>query len=215
MGIVIDMQREALDSNSDVVSLLRKAHVVARKLGLKEFGKWVNNELDGYASDDQIPDYRIVEGEIRAWNPMRGWIPVLVDSSQAANSLNKRAIIDSVTKIQSSIKDENNYPNIPLPPEMCITLSRLSHYPLNYTKFTVFLDKVSLFEIIQKVKNAALDWSITLEENGIVGEGLQFTESEKCIAKEVPQIINYTSNFFGAVSNSQVQQGSNNSKQEN
>ncbi len=39
MGIVIELQREALDENISIESLMRKAYLVAKKLGLKEFEK--------------------------------------------------------------------------------------------------------------------------------------------------------------------------------
>ena len=40
-GIVIQLQREALDENVDIETLLRKAYLVARKLKLKEFEEWI------------------------------------------------------------------------------------------------------------------------------------------------------------------------------
>ena len=54
MGIVIELQREALDENISIESLMRKAYQVAKKLGLKEFEKWINQEQNGY--EDQIPE---------------------------------------------------------------------------------------------------------------------------------------------------------------
>lgn len=47
-GIVLELQREALSSNGDILSLLRKAYIIARKLDLKDFEKWVSCELNGY-----------------------------------------------------------------------------------------------------------------------------------------------------------------------
>ena len=70
MGIVIELQREALDENISIESLMRKAYLVAKKLGLKEFEKWINQEQNGY--DEQIPEYRNIVGEIKAWNPYHG-----------------------------------------------------------------------------------------------------------------------------------------------
>ena len=36
-GIVIELQREALDEKNSIESLIRKAYLVAKKLKLKEF----------------------------------------------------------------------------------------------------------------------------------------------------------------------------------
>ncbi|HBP87483.1 MAG TPA: hypothetical protein DD706_07295 [Nitrospiraceae bacterium] len=41
-----------------IADLLRKALVVARKLGLKEFEWWVAKELSGYEETKDVPQYR-------------------------------------------------------------------------------------------------------------------------------------------------------------
>lgn len=46
--IVLDLQKAALKEDCDILNLLRKAYLVARKLKLKEFEDWVNCELNGY-----------------------------------------------------------------------------------------------------------------------------------------------------------------------
>lgn len=62
-GIVIELQREAMDENISIESLLRKAYLVARKLKLKEFEEWINKEQNGYSKE--VPNYRNVAGEIK------------------------------------------------------------------------------------------------------------------------------------------------------
>lgn len=83
MGIVIELQKQAIDTKSDVVSLLRKAYLVARKLDIKDFSEWINNELNGYTDYDKIPDYREIRGQVKAWNPYHGWIPVIIFQSES------------------------------------------------------------------------------------------------------------------------------------
>ena len=64
--IVIELQQEALKSDFDILNLLRKAYLVARKLKLNEFEKWIDSELNGYKNLDKIPDYRLLRGEVKA-----------------------------------------------------------------------------------------------------------------------------------------------------
>ena len=52
--IVIELQHEALKSDFDIMNLLRKAYLVARKLKLQEFEDWVNNEFYGNQYLDSI-----------------------------------------------------------------------------------------------------------------------------------------------------------------
>ena len=57
-GIVIELEKEALNEQASVESLLRKAYLVARKLKLEEFEEWINNEQNGYKGN--APDYRMM-----------------------------------------------------------------------------------------------------------------------------------------------------------
>lgn len=57
-SIVIDLQDEILSSDCDIVQILRRAHVIAVKLGLKEFDQWISYELNGYPDQNVCPDYR-------------------------------------------------------------------------------------------------------------------------------------------------------------
>ena len=53
-GIVLELQREALDETVSTESLLRKAYLVAKKLKLEEFEDWLSQEQNGYVG--QIPE---------------------------------------------------------------------------------------------------------------------------------------------------------------
>ena len=80
-GIVLELEREALDENVGIEALLRKAYLVARKLKLTDFEKWINNEQNGY--EGEVPEYRMIGGEYKALNPYRGWIPVVLPANVA------------------------------------------------------------------------------------------------------------------------------------
>ena len=87
-GIVLELQREAMDKESDVESLLRRAYVIAKKLKLEEFEKWIKYEQNGY-ENNKIPNYRFVKGELKAWNPMYGWIPVILGNNELDDTITK------------------------------------------------------------------------------------------------------------------------------
>ncbi len=40
-SIVLDLQSEVTKPDCDIVSVLRKAHLIAAKLGLTDFDKWI------------------------------------------------------------------------------------------------------------------------------------------------------------------------------
>lgn len=89
--MVIELQRDALDRNVSITDLLRKSLVVARKLKIIEFEKWVSSELSGYSKTDEIPDYRWATGSVQAWNPYHGWQSVMFEDNKMAAAVSRRA----------------------------------------------------------------------------------------------------------------------------
>jgi hypothetical protein len=60
LNLIQEIQREILDPSTQLSSILRKAKVMAYRLGNVKFKDWVNDELDGYHEReiDELPDYR-------------------------------------------------------------------------------------------------------------------------------------------------------------
>ncbi|HIF5616173.1 TPA: hypothetical protein ACX3CR_004775, partial [Vibrio parahaemolyticus] len=64
-GLVLELQRDALNKTVSVADLLRKALVVSKKLQIIEMEAWICNELRGYENIEAIvPDYRKIRGEV-------------------------------------------------------------------------------------------------------------------------------------------------------
>lgn len=70
-------------------------------------------------------------------------------------------------------------------------------------ELTHFVNHASIAGIVDGVRNTILNWSLELEEQGILGEGLKFTKQEQEAATRTVQNVN---NFFGDVSGSTIQQ---------
>ena len=64
-----------------------------------------------------------------------------------------------------------------------------------------------IYRILSTVRNKILEWTLLLEENGIIGEGMTFTEEEKQKAQNTQIINNYTNNFYSEVSDVDMKQG--------
>lgn len=210
-GIVLDLQQEALSGNGDILSLLRKAYLIARKLDLNDFKEWVNSELNGYNKSKEVPQYRKLQGSVVAFNPYRGWIPVMFETHEEDfSSYDARDSIANLLDVYN--KSGNKSVIVDFPNKLNAYLNEYGSAPFQ-TKYRLEISSNQLFNIMESVRTSILEWSITLEENGIVGEGVQFSESEKKIATTNPVINNYVTNIFGNVSNSQFQQGTTNSGQ--
>lgn len=60
MSLLREIQDAAIDSKTDLASLLRKCKVLAVRLGSEEFKSWVDSELSGYKKVEDLPEYRIL-----------------------------------------------------------------------------------------------------------------------------------------------------------
>ena len=202
MGIVIELQREAMDNNISIESLMRKAYLVARKLNLKEFEEWIVQEQNGYK--DQVPEYRNIAGEIKAWNPYYGWIPMVL-SADIADMISKMPLPTSISELQDVYNSSDTTISLSVNGKLTEWLNEnMDFMP---TKYQFFSSRSELYRIMSTVRNKILDWALLLEENGIVGEGMTFTDVEKKTAQNTQVINNYTNNFFAEVSNIDIQQG--------
>ena len=206
--IVLQLQAEALDEKTDIETLLRKAYLVARKLKLKDFEEWVSNEQNGY--DENPPDYRTIGGEIRAWNPYHGWIPVIMPGKMA-DLLNKMPMPHPIATISDAYNNSDGSITYTVPGELTELLNNNTNS--FQTKFAFHSSKTELRKIISAVRNKILDWSLLLEENGIIGDGLGFTDAEVKAAQESSVINNYTNNFYSTTDNTQIQQGGDSNQQ--
>lgn len=60
MSLLREIQSDAVDSTVELPTLLRKCKVLAARLKNENFNNWVDNELNGYAPDADLPQYRIL-----------------------------------------------------------------------------------------------------------------------------------------------------------
>lgn len=208
-SLVLELQREAMNSNSRMSDVLRKAMVVATKLKVQDLRAWVEAELKGYTKDKEIPSYRKVNGTLKAWNPYNGWIPVIVRHSELSERLSKRSIAQPISELESLIqqKDEGAVLQVPLPHEWLMKFFadskefRLGMVP------TLIVDKSQIEGILDAVRNEILNWSLALESQGILGDGMSFSTEEVDKAKSTVYNIQSFQGILGNVASSTVQVG--------
>lgn len=203
-SIVLDLQKEVLNPECNVLSALRKAHLIASKLKLSEFDAWIMHELNGYTGEkaDNIPEYRKVNGVLKAWNPYHGWIPVGFDNSEFQTLLCNRILWDSISEILELYKTSKGYILLNYPADIDCMLDKMCAAPIP-TNYSLHVSVHVLKGIIDQVQNCLLEWTIRLESEGILGEGMQFSQEETVMAKKVPQTIN---NYYGTVVNGNIKE---------
>jgi hypothetical protein len=60
MSLVHDIQAASIAQDSDIPTLLRMCKLLAARISHQEFAEWVDRELNGYPSINDLPDYRVV-----------------------------------------------------------------------------------------------------------------------------------------------------------
>jgi AbiTii-like protein len=60
LGFLESIQAEITDQNTSISGILLKLRLFASKLGSDELAEWINYESEGYPSDVNIPDYRVL-----------------------------------------------------------------------------------------------------------------------------------------------------------
>lgn len=210
---VLDLQQEILKPECDILNALRKAHLIASKLKLHEFDTWIMYELNGYSdgSKKNIPEYRKVNGSLMAMNPYRGWIPVKIADPHIETLICEQYLWQSLSDIIELHKKSKRNFKIEFPGQFIAFLEKNSTVPFP-TNYELHVGTHQLKTIIDKVANCLLEWTITLEGEGILGEGMRFSQEETAMARNVPQTIhNYYGNVVnGSINQSQVVSGDNN-----
>lgn len=203
-SIVLDLQQEVLKPDCDILNALRKAHLIASKLKLKEFDKWLQSELNGYSYGDQdkIPSYRKVKGTLKAFNPYNGWIPAQCTDDELEKIICEQKLWQPISELQE-LCQQNAQGTIVLQfsAEKMKAIASMFSTPVPM-QFALHISQHLLKSIIELVKNCILEWTIRLESEGVLGEGMRFSQEETVMAQKVPQTIN---NYYGTVINGDVQ----------
>jgi hypothetical protein len=208
-GIVRELQKEALDKSVRVSDLLRKALLVARKLKVPEMEAWITSELNGYPKDATFPDYRTVTGQIRARNPITGaWLPVMFPENareDILDSLTRRQSNQSISEIESMVSDPDGDSMFAMPFSNRVQ-ARLMKGTAMDSPPVLIVQVARLHGIVDAVRTAILDWALKLEEKGILGEDLSFSEADRRAASHITFNI-------ASMSHSQIQADTANSQQ--
>ncbi len=144
-----------------LIDLLRRAKIFAKKTGDKDFLQWVDKELEGY-ENKKAPDYRKVKGQIKALNPVMGWVPVQL-SEKMDKLLTNIAIKHPVSHLEELLEDKSGHYTIPL------TGDALKNFQSSVgleTRFEFHFQRSELKTIVERIRNRLLDSLLEKEIRG-------------------------------------------------
>ncbi len=210
--LVLELQSAAMDRNRSVADVVRMALVVATKLNLADFKNWCEKELRGFEKE-AAPAYRKVHGQLKAWNPYRGWIPVVVQERETMEQLSEREIGQPIAELEqlNSRGEDKTQMQVPLPHHILESVfGDTQEFQLGLVP-TLLVDRSQVVGILDAIRNAVLTWSLDLEKQGVLGEGMTFSRAEVERAASVTYHIGTFAGVLGNVSGGNVQVGDYNS----
>jgi len=204
-SLVLELQKAASESGLPVADLLRKALVVARKLKVEDFAKWIELELEGYPNGEDLPDHRKVRGMCGFSKDGGGVSGVAFPTAALEAQFCYRHVGGTIAQIEVDAESIGGG-------KLAYNVKDSQH--LKEVLGTEFAPMLHVTEgavrgILDSVRTAVLKWALQLEADGILGEGMTFSDAEK----EKAAATTYTVNIHTA-SGVQIQQGSNHSSQE-
>jgi len=169
------------------------------KLDLKEFKTWIDSELNGYEGME-IPRYRILKGELKAFDPYRGLISAVFPDNNFAELCTTKKLYQKISEIEILAKGSKDKERlfIPFSDQEQILLRQFFKTDM---EFKLIFPPTILSGILDSVRNVILDWSLKLEQNGIIGEGMTFSKEDKAKAHAagVTYQIGSIENFTGTM----------------
>lgn len=203
-SIVLNLQKDLLNQTIPLSTLLRTALLISSKFDLTDLQSWINVELDGYYNaGTKIPQYRLVSGWIKAYNPYNGlWIPIDFGHLKDAEMFSRFPLNQSISEFEAIINDNKSEKlHAYYPPEMKNILAK----EVGFSEIAFQFTKPQVHGIVNHVRNLLLKWSLELEKQGILGNEIEFSKEE--IKKADNIVIN---NFYKEVIQSQINTNSDN-----
>ena len=196
-ALVLQLQQDIRRSRGSVTELLRTAKLISAKLGLSDISEWIKCELEGYTRNE-FPPYRFISGgTLQILNPVNGW--------QTAGHY--REPIPTGQPI-SQLETLSNEKTAVLQPPRHIKVAgavESMDYMVNQFSQRILISGTQIRGILEAVTEKLLDWSIELEQRGILGENMSFQPEEKASAQNQTFNIQQFTGVLGNVSNSTVQ----------
>ena len=187
-GLVDQLQIDAMNSAVPITDLLRKAKTVAIKLKQTDLADWIEHETSGYPAGVNVPDYRLLSSRLKFLNPVRGWCPIVGEGTNAPFPYR-----GSLATVQSLLEGDGDF-TAPVPNAVVEKVS----YDLGFTvDVRRQIGRAGVAAIADSVRNVIHDWALKLEQAGIHGEGISFSQGEAQKAQSVVINIGSIGNATG------------------
>ncbi len=175
-ALIPELVNIASDHTVNITVLLRRALVAASRLHSTEGAAWLTQELNGYEKIEDVPEYRVIKGQLRVYSSRFGLRDMPVTSAVAAEEMGLCPLLQPIGEVEDWLKEESRIVTLSFPPEQEDIIKRqLPDHMKPVRCYTLSVVR----GVVDAVRNKVLAWALDLEANGVLGEGMSFTHQEQ------------------------------------
>lgn len=197
MSLLREIRNSAAGENADVPTLLRKCKILAVRLESDELGKWVDNELNGYDSIDNLPEYRVFHtgvygnfyghGDSRLSNTP---IPPMCFPEKFKELVSVCYLVAPIS-MYVSLASKDGDAKEPLPADFIAAYSDKLHREMICLEAWKMIPRNRLVGLIDTIKTRVLNFVLEIEKkNPEAGDGLP--SKSRLPPEQVSQVFNIT-----------------------
>ncbi len=159
MEQINELIKKAKDDSINVSSLLRDIKMLFSERN-HLLPEWVVSELEGYGKA-KVPNYRQIKGQMKAWNPFYGWVPVVHKNSEIEDKVCIRGSGQSIRELEELLADKSisSY-EMPYPASFA---DKIIEGGIK-TKVSLFISRSSLTRTLEVVRNKILDLLLEIKK---------------------------------------------------
>lgn len=206
MTLLRDIQNSVTDANEPIASLLRKCKILAVRLGNSNLKNWVECELNGYHSTQDLPRYRVYRVECKGnfvgafGSTMKNAnIPTSAVPEKVREQLFTAYLAQPISAIESLIQESSGGTvQEPWPSDVTAILGQTIYQEMNCLQAWKVIPVNVLVGSLDIIRNKVLDFVLEIEiENPDAGDAL--INSTPVPEEKVNQIFN--THISGSVQN--------------
>lgn len=197
MSLLREIQDSAIDSKTDLASLLRKCKVLAARLGSPEFRTWVDSELSGYKNTEDLPGYRILHVNSKGHfaGPFNSGInnadiPLFCLPKEFRETMACSYMMEPVASIEALVtKSDGGNCQEPWNPDFVAIIGKKIYQNMNCMQAWKVIPITALIAALDEIRNRILNFVIEIEsEDPNAGEAP--VNSASVSPEKVHQIFN-------------------------
>ncbi|MFW6116544.1 MAG: hypothetical protein ACOC6F_02350 [bacterium] len=176
MDLMEEIKADLVSDSVPLSRILRKARVLAYQLESEELKEWVSQELDGYRSENDLPDYRVLKTDCYGtwtngvWRLQAHLVSQsAIESDELKEFLTTLRVFEGIRSIEERAHDDNL--SLSPPGDAVRWVNRcVSTQGWRYINLRYAVDSTDFEQILDTVRNRLLEFVLELDSSWNIEE---------------------------------------------